>query len=293
MQHSTEHETIFLGNLWIDKKIPPLEYCSFERASRLLECEIEDLLHLYEIGTFNIAFKSDGLAVRFNVNFLNNNQTLETDLIHPVLTNQSLEMEFSTIWYDLKDDSFEHFENGLQIIGFACGIWYADDMISDIKNGLAIDPDYEFRLKPIKIRDNVLMATATYEGNKDVDIPFEDLLIMRRDLELIWKSVKTGIPMPNLLTKRISSEPKVLKRVNNTAEHHAKNREGLLNAAIYILAKYPSECRGERKEISPEKWTNSIIKHLGELPPIFITNEQEILRKLRLAVNHAGLKKKG
>ncbi|MBK4304324.1 hypothetical protein JJP72_23555, partial [Enterobacter hormaechei] len=82
------------------------------------------------------------------------------------------EMELSTIWYDLKDDSFEHFENGFQIIGFACGIWYADDMISDIKNGLAIDPDYEFRLKPIKIRDNVLMATATYEGNKDIDIPF-------------------------------------------------------------------------------------------------------------------------
>jgi len=99
MQHSTEHENILLRNLWIDKKIPPLEYCSFERASRLLECEIEDLLHLYEIGTFNIAFKSDGLAVRFNVNFLNNNQTLETDLIHPVLTNQSLEMELSTIWY--------------------------------------------------------------------------------------------------------------------------------------------------------------------------------------------------
>lgn len=46
MQHSTENETIFLGNLWIDKKIPPLEYCSFERASRLLECEIDDLLHL-------------------------------------------------------------------------------------------------------------------------------------------------------------------------------------------------------------------------------------------------------
>ncbi len=88
MQHSTEHENILLRNLWIDKKIPPLEYCSFERASRLLECEIEDLLHLYEIGTFNIAFKSDGLAVRFNVNFLNNNQTLETDLIHPVLTKE-------------------------------------------------------------------------------------------------------------------------------------------------------------------------------------------------------------
>lgn len=94
MQHSTEHETILLGNLWIDKKIPPLEYCSFERASRLLECEIEDLLHLYEIGTFNIAFKSDGLAVRFNVNFLNNNQTLETDLIHAVFSKPT----FFTVW---------------------------------------------------------------------------------------------------------------------------------------------------------------------------------------------------
>lgn len=293
MQLSTEHENIFLGNLWIDKKIPPLEYCSFERASRLLGCEVDDLLHLYEIGAFNIAFKSDGLAVRFNVSFLNKNQKLETDSIHPVLTNQSLGMEFSTILYDLKDDSIEHFENGFQIIGFACGIWYADDVRSDIKNGLVIDSDYEFQLKPVKIRDNVLLATAIYEGNKDIDIPFEDLLIMRRDLELIWKSIKTGISMPSLFTERTSHEPKIPKPINNTAEHHAKNREGLLNAAIYILAKYPSECRGERKEISPEKWTNSIIKHLEELPPIFITNEQEILRKLRLAVNHAGLKIKG
>ncbi|EHN9377647.1 hypothetical protein KJ097_001060 [Salmonella enterica] len=293
MQLSTEQENILSGNLWVDKKTPPLEYCSFERASRLLECEMDDLLHLYEIGAFNIAFKSDGLAVRYNVNFSSKTQKLETDLIHPVLTNQSLGMEFSTIWYDLKEESIEHFENGFQIIGFACGIWYADDVISEIKNGLAIDSDYEVKLKPVNIRDNVLMATAIYEGNKDIEIPFEDLLIMRRDLELIWKSMRTGIHLPSIFTKRISPEPQIPKRVNNTAEHHAKNREGLLNAAIYILAKYPSECRGERKEISPEKWTNSIIKHLGELPPLFITNEQEILRKLRLAVNHAGLKKKG
>lgn len=293
MQPLTELENIFLGSLWIDKKIPPLEYCSFERGARLLGCEIDDLLHLHDIGAFNIALKLDGLAVKFTVEFEDASKKLDADTIHPILTNKTLEMESSTIIYNLNDDSIFNFENGFHIKGFACGVWYTDFILPELKNGLIIEPEFEATLKPVKVRDDVSRALALYEGNTDVEVPFEDLLIMRRDLELIWKSVKTGKPLPGILTGKILSTPKASKPISNTAEHHARNREGLLNAAIFILSKYPDECRGSRKEISPEKWTNSIIKHLDELPPVFITNEQEILRKLRLAVNHAGLKRKG
>ncbi|CAI1126359.1 hypothetical protein [Serratia fonticola] len=76
--------------------------------------------------------------------------------------------------------------------------------------------------------------------------------------------------------------------VNKRAERFAINREGLLKAAIYILSKYPSECRGEKKEISPEKWRNSIVQHQNEVPPLMVTNEEVILRQLRMAVNGRG-----
>lgn len=76
--------------------------------------------------------------------------------------------------------------------------------------------------------------------------------------------------------------------INKRAERFAINREGLLKSAIYILSKYPDECRGEKKEISPEKWRNSIIQHQNEFPPLMVTNEEVILRQLRMAVNGKG-----
>lgn len=47
--------------------------------------------------------------------------------------------------------------------------------------------------------------------------------------------------------------------VNNYTERHAANREQLYKVAIGVLADYPDECRGARKEISPEKWAKAIL----------------------------------
>lgn len=83
---------------------------------------------------------------------------------------------------------------------------------------------------------------------------------------------------------KLSNDINTLK-VNKRAERHAVNREKLLKSAIYILSKYPDECRGERKEISPEKWRDCLVRHLGEVPPLMITNEDVILKHLRAAAN--------
>lgn len=85
-----------------------------------------------------------------------------------------------------------------------------------------------------------------------------------------------------------SSQVTDIESVNKRTERHAVNREGLLRSAIKILSKYPDECRGERKEISPEKWRDSIFRHKEEIPPLMITNEEVILRQLRNAVNGKG-----
>ena len=44
-------------NIWKQNNIPPLEYCSISRAQKLLDCEIEDLLHWHDIGAINLCVK--------------------------------------------------------------------------------------------------------------------------------------------------------------------------------------------------------------------------------------------
>lgn len=44
-------------NIWKLNNLPPLEYCSISRAKKLLNCEIEDLLHWHDIGAINLCIK--------------------------------------------------------------------------------------------------------------------------------------------------------------------------------------------------------------------------------------------
>ncbi|EAW1160992.1 hypothetical protein C4W97_05070 [Salmonella enterica] len=73
-------------------------------------------------------------------------------------------------------------------------------------------------------------------------------------------------------------------RVHGNAEHHATNREQVLKVAIGVLADYPDECRGPRKDPSPAKWTAAILEHAKEYPPL-ILGKDAILDNLKGAVN--------
>lgn len=73
-------------------------------------------------------------------------------------------------------------------------------------------------------------------------------------------------------------------RVHGNAEHHATNREQVLKVAIGVLADYPDECRGPRKDPSPAKWTAAILKHAKDYPPL-ILGKDAILDNLKEAVN--------
>lgn len=73
-------------------------------------------------------------------------------------------------------------------------------------------------------------------------------------------------------------------RVHGNAEHHATNREQVLKVAIGVLADYPDECRGPKKDPSPAKWTAAILEHAKEYPPL-ILGKDAILDNLKEAVN--------
>lgn len=139
----------------------------------------------------------------------------------------------------------------------------------DICDSEEENESYEEQYPEIEITENDLWITSEQ---------VRELLKYNGDYsELPYSAKCGGSHYPDLINE--------FKKVNHAAEHHATNREKLFKAAIFLLSKYPDECRGEKKEISPEKWRDCIQAHKNEIPPLFITNEEVILKHLRSAAN--------
>lgn len=139
-----------------------------------------------------------------------------------------------------------------------------------------------------------------YSGEKDDELQcheeqYPDIAITENDLWITSEQVREllkyngdycDLPNNSLYGAYPAAEFMTgAKKINHLTEHHATNREKLFKSAIYLLSKYPDECRGERKEISPEKWRDCISSHKDEIPPLAITNEEVILKHLRAAAN--------
>lgn len=141
-----------------------------------------------------------------------------------------------------------------------------DDGISDNEES---DESYDEKYPDIEITENDLWITSDQ---------IRELLKYNGDYSELPNNSRCGESANHSLMQEI-------KKDNRNAERHATNRENLYKSAIYLLSQYPDECRGERKEISPERWRDCIIAHKDEIPPLTITNEEVILKHLRAAAN--------
>lgn len=59
-------------NIWAFNKMPPLEYCSISRAAKLLNCEVEDLLHWHDVGVINLSIKIQEIKGTLKIKVANN-----------------------------------------------------------------------------------------------------------------------------------------------------------------------------------------------------------------------------
>lgn len=140
---------------------------------------------------------------------------------------------------------------------------------------------------------NSIINYSNYENRptKLFTISKNDLYIMRADIELLYKNkgVTVNDYYHTIEGQSKEREDKQMKKIHGNCEYNARRREQLLMAAVYILSKYPDECRGTKKEISPEKWRNCLLSHRDEVPLLMITSEDVILKHLRAAVNGKGV----
>jgi hypothetical protein len=194
------------------RKLPPLlpvEYCKLDRAARMLECEVEDLLHWAEINAIDLWLKIDeencGVIYFDEATFrdlikLRDSSKLVTEsgLINITAGRSTFYIETE----DCEDQELENFkdyeddieDSDLAIeIASACGLWaveFADIVLHSNRaegyftpNSLYCDPTVEQRF--------------IIDLDSEMRFNLADLLITRTELERLHDSMSSGTPLKN------------------------------------------------------------------------------------------------
>ncbi|WP_281074286.1 hypothetical protein [Klebsiella quasivariicola] len=81
-------------NIWKLNNLPPMEYCSLARAQKLLNCELEDILHWHDIGAINLCLKLNPTRGTLKIAALSHQEKDVTTAFSPLSSSEAAE----TIW---------------------------------------------------------------------------------------------------------------------------------------------------------------------------------------------------
>lgn len=81
-------------NIWKLNNSPPMEYCSLARAQKLLNCELEDILHWHDIGAINLCLKLNPTRGTLKIAVLSHQEKDVTTALNPLTSAEEVE----TFW---------------------------------------------------------------------------------------------------------------------------------------------------------------------------------------------------
>lgn len=220
-------------NVWKANKVAPIEFCTLERATNLLKCEIDDFIHWYNTGAINLFIELNGVAGTYNltrmeeikpeherVNFASsiteqlgrdiNEQEVEL-ISNDILKNGGLNKvgSLSSIKQEPLFRGIDETDPYLNIInhksiksysvkGDAVGIWGIS--IHYLHNINEDAPLIIRELRPCNVSDsNKPDGHLRLDKNHTITSPNKQLLILRRDIELLHNHAVSGEPIPSFL----------------------------------------------------------------------------------------------
>lgn len=81
-------------NIWKLNNLPPMEYCSLARVQKLLNCELEDILHWHDIGAINLCLKLNPTRGTLKIAVLSHQEKDVTTALNPLTSAEEVE----TFW---------------------------------------------------------------------------------------------------------------------------------------------------------------------------------------------------
>ena len=237
-----------------------LDYCRIDRAAKIANCEVDDLVHLGANNKIQLSLMLDMAYSHFysDMEIDNSNENYRN---LPVYNDEFKKITSYSMIYDelLSDDSIFFYDSvDLYSVayGSASGLW-------DI-------PSPE--LKKIELHgffDEGVILTPSGESNfngffgcllphsKGVKIKVNDLWITKEHIENI---LQNNFNCADIQNRNEANGSKSIKISKVVSERHAKKRETVLVAAIYCKEKYPHECSR-----SIRSWASCIEQHATEI----------------------------
>lgn len=296
-------------------KLPEHKYYSLEKAAKIAECDVADLIHFAAIGFLQICIKMPMIDFFFNLKEKSENddepELLKVESTSILLINDADLQQYRTsndkapeihwLRFSYKSDYFSIIERydvnkrEKDIEKWSGMLAIPQEFIEHEELELSLWEDWDISVSELyaprceKVAHDPKYIIGDFYIDGWYEINRRNMYITSYELGLLCAGGKNIDIEDNTGEKLKPDTTNVINlQVNKRSERHAANREKLLTSAIFILSHYPDECRGERKEISPEKWRDCLLKRKNEVPPLMITNEEVILRHLRTAVNGKG-----
>ncbi|EDX3512583.1 hypothetical protein J5047_005000 [Salmonella enterica] len=230
-----------------DFDLPALEYCSLERASRLLMCEVEDILHWAELSAIPLMLKFTHKVECYATIEFSDSVNLYESLrrINPGAGEflPSILSSFSLLSNDYDDYENEGVINPVHNMIFyelTCRIGGFWEMVN-----FSMDGEYVnlYHLKPFRNKCEWIEG-ATYTGGSDFLV--SDLYISRESIEVI-----SGAKQRVLFSKaNYENNSKPIKLIEDENQKTKNYRAIFIKSLLYV-------CYGKEAAENPRKFLDN------------------------------------
>ncbi|BEN51574.1 hypothetical protein [Serratia nevei] len=250
------------------KQTIPFLYCRLERAARILECEICDIIHLGIIGGIELCVMLNGLACEIitdDESLIRGGSGSVTPEVRRYLTNFSY-FDFNTInrrdgeW---EPEILEEDEGVFSAKGYAFGLWVLNDGMNSLEfsdemlhSGALFMPGSDGR---------VVISPENNEELLNVKIKLNDIYVTKNDIERI---INGEVSDSDFKFKAHGDSNRKLKNTTTKASENKKDK--LIKAMIEIFYGYGASGK-IRSLINEERNTGELLLDFqknGIKPPV-------------------------
>ncbi|MFH0257040.1 hypothetical protein ACGRL8_08310 [Vibrio rumoiensis] len=251
-------------------KLLPLEYCTIERAAKMLRCEVEDIQHWIDINAitayaiFNGERSYQGILTTSAAQELSKDETLRlpepfklTGVANTITLDdgsklQSLPFSFNGVINELNEPFY----------GVPTGFWQlisAKSFTDENTTGYSFCPQ-SFELSESG-QLNYLKSTTFLLHLEDEQLP--ELYILQKDLKRLYEAIYENKPLKNTLNdaEKAQEQLKNNQQAKAAKEHHKTKNAEQLRAEIIDFASdiFLADKNSVKPEItSAAKWVEKV-----------------------------------
>lgn len=234
------------------KPLLPLEYCSIERAAKLLECEIDDLWHWHEIGAINFWIhlnhsKDSGFYVCVDERDFDSLIQLKESTYNKDHHCHDLDLGLSRLLIDEEYFDEIYLKNSCFLIeGSVSGLWRVETW--SFNEAFSNDEQHAFSYFTSSNKLGFEIRIS-FPGAGGKAVYINDFLIVRGGLEKLYNSITNGVSLTNRFNNEDIANELKLREEKHENETKPERKTGGISKATLALTELVLKLSGQNSDL--------------------------------------------